>query len=82
MNYSRRVDKSLKITVDKSLCVSNLWCVRSLPSVFRTDGAGLAEAFEPDGASEAEIVDAAFGCPVSAISVSNTQTGEDLLAEG
>jgi ferredoxin len=74
------VDDMLKVSVDKSLCVSNMWCVRSLPSVFRTDNRGQSEAFESGGATEAEIVDAAFGCPVSAISVTNARTGEDLMA--
>lgn len=74
------MNTKLRVTVDKTLCVSNLWCVRSLPGVFRTDDAGLGEAFEPEAASEAEIVDVAFGCPVSAISVTDAHTGEDLLA--
>jgi ferredoxin len=74
------VDNQLKVSLDKSLCVNNLWCVRSLPSVFRTDDAGQSEAFEPGGAAAADIIEAALGCPVSAISVTNAHTGEDLLA--
>jgi ferredoxin len=69
----------MKASVDKSLCVGNLWCVRNLPAVFHTDEHGRAEVSALDGVSEDQIVDVAFGCPVAAISVADAETGEDLL---
>lgn len=72
--------RALNVSVDKALCVGNLWCVRHLPGVFRTDIEGRAEVFQLDGAPEQEMVDVAFGCPVMAISVTDSRTGEDLLA--
>jgi len=74
------VQPTLNVAVDKKLCVSNLWCVRSLPAVFGTDGDGRAEVLDAAGAPKDEVVEAAFGCPVSAIAVVDAQTGQDLLA--
>jgi ferredoxin len=73
------VSSKLNVSVDKALCVGNLWCVRNLPGVFRTDAEGRAEVITPEGVSEEEVVDVAFGCPVGAISVTNAHSGEDLL---
>jgi ferredoxin len=74
------MSRKVSIDVDKTRCVSNLWCVRTLPGVFRVDANGYGEAFDAEGASEDEIVDVGFGCPVEAISVTDAQTGENLLA--
>ena len=74
------MSRELDVKVDKTLCVSNLWCVRNLGSVFRTDADGHAEAFDASAVSEEELVDAAYNCPVGAILISDAQTGEDLGA--
>lgn len=53
--------------VDKAACISCELCVNMVPAVFRMGDDGLAEVFEPTGASEGEIQDAIDNCPVSCI---------------
>jgi ferredoxin len=65
------------VTVNKDVCVSNLWCVRNLPAVFREDPDGQGEAYDPEGADEQSVLDAVHNCPSGAISVTNASTGED-----
>jgi ferredoxin len=67
------------ITVDRTVCVSNRWCLTALPGVFRVDNDGNTEAFDPNGGSTEAIIDAAYNCPVGAISVADQETGLDLL---
>jgi ferredoxin len=73
--------RKLRVSVDKTQCVSNQMCVTALPSVFRLDDDGIAEAFDPSAASEEELIEAGANCPVGAISVTDADTGEDLLAD-
>jgi ferredoxin len=72
--------RNLQVTVDKNLCVSNQWCISNLPAVFKEDANGLAEAGDLSSATEEELVEAGFNCPVGAIAVVDADTGEDLLA--
>jgi ferredoxin len=72
--------RKLQVTVDKNLCVSNQWCIKNVPAVFKEDEAGQAEVVDPDGASEELLIEAGFNCPVGAIAVVDADTGEDLLA--
>jgi ferredoxin len=72
--------RALRVTVDKSICVSNGWCLKNLPAVFREDSDGQSEAFDPLGADEEAIVDAAYNCPTGAISVVDASTGENLVS--
>ena len=54
--------------VDQDLCISCGICVNNLPDVFRFNGNGKAECFDPDGASEEDIQEQAIDvCPVSCI---------------
>ena len=71
--------RNLQVTVDKALCVSNQACVQAAAGTFRLDADGKAEVFDVNGNSEEEIIDAAYNCPVSAITVVDADTGEDLL---
>jgi ferredoxin len=73
------VTRELRVTVDKNVCVSNLWCVKHLPAVFQEDGDGQGAAFDVAAADEEAIVGIGFGCPSGAISVVDAQTGGDLL---
>jgi ferredoxin len=72
--------RRLQVSVDKAQCVSNQMCVTSLPSVFQLDDNGIAGVLDPAAASEEELVEAGMNCPVGAISVTDADTGEDLLA--
>ena len=53
--------------VDQAICISCEVCVNMVPAVFRMGEDGLAEAFDPTGASEKEIQDAIDNCPVNCI---------------
>ena len=53
--------------VDKSVCIACELCVNLVPTVFRIGDDGLAEVFDPQGASREEIQKAVDGCPVSCI---------------
>lgn len=64
-----------KIVIDRSLCSGFGACAELAPSVFEVAGDGIAEVREgisDDGA----VVDAAFGCPMGAISVFDLASGE------
>lgn len=71
--------RKLKITVDEPRCVGNHACMVYAKDVFEADPEGRSRVVDPEGASEAEIIEAAYSCPVSAISVHDAATGEDLL---
>jgi ferredoxin len=71
--------RQLEIKVDRTLCVSNQMCLQAAPGVFVAGEGGQSHVADPSAASEDGILDAAFNCPVSAISVHDAATGEDLL---
>jgi ferredoxin len=53
--------------VVKEECISCGACVDACPGVFRLDEESKAEAYDPQGAGEAEIQAAMDLCPVSCI---------------
>ncbi len=57
-----------KPSVDQDICTGCETCVDLCPGVFRLTDEGVAEVFNPTGASEAEIQDAIDSCPVECIS--------------
>jgi ferredoxin len=80
VGIERQMTRILRVTVDKNVCVSNLWCVKNLPAVFREDSDGQGEAFDVSGADEAAIIEAGYACPSGAISVMDASTGENLVS--
>lgn len=56
-----------KVFVDKDECISCGLCVELAPEVFKLDDEGVAEVFDPEGASEEKIQEAVDACPVSCI---------------
>jgi ferredoxin len=73
------VTRKLRVTVDKSRCVSNQTCIQYAPGAFVADAEGQAEVADVGAASEAAIIEAAYNCPVAAIGVFDAETGEDLV---
>jgi ferredoxin len=71
--------RTLAVSVDKTLCVNNHWCIKNVGAVFSEDAAGQADVGDPSAASEAALIEAAEMCPVGAISVLDAETGADLL---
>jgi len=70
---------SLKVTVNKTRCISSGDCVETAPAVFQLDADEKSDVVNPSGAPEATILAAARSCPVKAISVVNEETGEQLF---
>ncbi len=71
--------RTLKVVVDDALCSGKQSCIYEVPTVFRrSDDQLRTEVIDSNGASEAEIVEAALNCPFEAISVSDAETGEQL----
>ena len=59
----------IRVEVDRALCIGSGDCVDTAPAVFELDEDDKARVIDPDGAPVDEIVEAAHGCPVSAIFV-------------
>jgi ferredoxin len=58
----------MKVTIDRSGCISCAICEMICPQVFRMDDAGLAEVIaQPDKKSESFAAQAASECPVAVI---------------
>ena len=71
--------RTLNVVVDDSLCSGKQSCIFEVPAVFRrSDDQLRTEVIDPNGASEAAIVEAAVNCPFEAISVTDAETGESL----
>ena len=58
---------SMRIQVDRELCIGAAPCVVVAPGVFQLDEEGKAYIVDPKGADEATILLAAQACPVQAI---------------
>lgn len=69
LSAKNRID----VTVDRAQCIGSGGCVDTAPDVFQLDSEDKAVVVDPDGAALDDVLDAAGGCPVSAIFV----IGED-----
>ncbi|MGO9449931.1 MAG: ferredoxin [Candidatus Binataceae bacterium] len=70
---------ALKITVNKTRCISSGDCVETAPAVFQLDDNEKSDVVNATGAPDATIIAAARSCPVKAITVVNEETGEQLF---
>ena len=70
---------SLKVSVNKTRCISSGDCVETAPAVFQLDADEKSDVVNPGGAPDATILAAARSCPVKAITVVNEETGEQLF---
>ena len=71
--------RKLRVRVDHLLCVGNAMCETFASNVFRLNDNRQSEAVDPAGDSEEKILEAAENCPVSAITVEDADTGEQLF---
>jgi ferredoxin len=71
--------RNLRIRVDHNACVGNAMCETFAPNVFRLNDNRQSEAVDPSGDSEEKILEAAENCPVSAITVEDADSGEQLF---
>lgn len=60
---------TLRITVDRELCMGSGNCQFWAPGVFDIDDDGVAVVLDPAAASEDRVVLAADGCPTKAITI-------------
>ena len=71
--------RKLKVWVDHTACVGNAMCESIAPKVFQLNDDRQSEAVDPSADTEANILEAAENCPVSAIFVEDAETGERLF---
>ena len=71
--------RNLRVRVDHLLCVGNAMCETFAPNVFQLNDDRQSEAVNPQGDPEAQVLEAAENCPMSAIIVEDAETGEQLF---
>lgn len=67
----------LKVVVVRDRCMGIAMCLELAPRAFELDDQGIAVLREGSDVSETELVDAAHGCPTSAIEIFR---GEEKIA--
>ena len=71
--------RKLRITVNHDACVGNAMCESFASSTFALNEDRQSEAVNPEGDPLEDILEAAENCPVSAITVADAETGEQLF---
>ena len=71
--------EGLVIEIDRELCYCFGDCVSTAPDVFELDDDEKAIVIDPNGASKDDLIDAAWNCPVTAITIREASTGEQLV---
>jgi len=56
-----------EVYVDQDVCIGCGLCVSLVPGVFRLNDAGVSEAYDQEGADQADIQEAIDSCPVNCI---------------
>ena len=71
--------RKLRVWVDHHACVGTAMCESIAPKTFRLNDDRQSEVADASASTEAEILEAAENCPVSAIFVEDAETGERLF---
>ena len=71
--------RELRISIDHDVCVGNAMCTTIAPDVFQLNEERQSEAVNPAGDAVEQILEAAENCPVSAITVEDADSGEQLF---
>lgn len=71
--------RKLRISIDHDVCVGNAMCTTIAPDVFQLNAERQSEAVNPAGGTEEQVMEAAENCPVSAITVEDAESGEQLF---
>jgi ferredoxin len=69
----------LKVTVDLDVCVGNAMCPHIAAKTFQLNDDRQSEVTDPNGEPREVVLEAAEACPVSAITVIDSETGEQLF---
>jgi ferredoxin len=73
------MSRRLLVVIDRESCVGSGMCAATAPGTFALDAEGQAVVIAPDGDPVAAVLDAAEGCPLMAIRVTDAETGEVLF---
>ena len=71
--------RKLKITVNPNVCVGNAMCETYATHTFALNDDRQSSVINPEGDPEELVLEAAENCPVSAITVEDADTGEQLF---
>ncbi len=71
--------RKLKISVDHNVCVGNAMCETFASNTFTLNDDRQSSVKNLDGDPEEKVLEAAENCPVSAITVIDAETGEQLF---
>jgi ferredoxin len=71
-----------RVTVDATVCIGSGVCAGSAPGRFRLDTAQRSTPVHALTEPDERIRDAAFSCPVEAITLTDAVTGEPVPLEG
>jgi ferredoxin len=69
-------DGRWRIDVDRARCIGSGMCVGTAPGRFELDGDSRSHPVTETGPADQAVLDAAASCPVEAITVVDTATGE------
>jgi len=67
-----------KIIINRETCIGAAPCYAIAPKVFHIDNENKAIVVDERGADEKTILEAAQACPVSAITIIDTETGKQV----
>ena len=71
--------RKLRISIDHDVCVGNAMCTTIAADVFQLNAERQSEVVDPAGDTEEQVLEAAENCPVSAITVADADSGEQLF---
>ena len=69
----------LQVSIDLNVCVGNAMCPHIASKSFALNDDRQAKVIDPDGNTREEVLEAAESCPVSAITVIDADSGEQLF---
>ena len=69
----------LQVSIDLNVCVGNAMCPHIASKSFALNDDRQGKVIDPDGDSRETVLEAAEACPVSAITVIDSESGEQLF---
>ena len=69
----------LQVSIDLNVCVGNAMCPHIASKSFALNDDRQGMVIDPDGATRENVLEAAEACPVSAITVIDADSGEQLF---
>jgi ferredoxin len=77
-DFDERVIGTLRVRIDRTLCVGFADCINEAEEAFQLDAEGMAVFVEPEKVERERLLRACDVCPVDAITVWN-EAGEQLV---